>query len=235
LCHHPHVIAFHLMPSPGEPLPGEPPSAPEPEAGAPPATTRAREARGCIVEILQTLILTALIFFGIQAFVAQPYLVEQLSMERTLEPGHYVLVDKLTPRFDGYHRGDIVVFRPPETWAGQTETPFIKRVIGEPGDRVEINLDGLVVVNGTVLDETYLYRSDPAGPTDPTESTLDTAWTVPQGELFLMGDHRAESVDSRVFGPVPINDVIGRAWLRYWPLDQFGILATPDGAAAPPG
>lgn len=184
-------------------------------------------ARRGLIEILQTLLLTALIFFVIQTFVAQPFEVAQSSMQRTLEPTHLVLVDKLTPRFDGYHRGDIVVFDPPESW-GRTDSPYIKRVIGEPGDRVEITADGLVAVNGTVLDENYLYRSDPAGPTDPTDPSPDSPWTVPQGQLFLMGDHRGNSVDSRVRGSVPVGRVIGRAWLRYWPLEVFGTLDTPD-------
>jgi signal peptidase I len=159
----------------------------------------------------------------IQTFVAQPFEVQQSSMERTLEPTHLVLVDKLTPRFATYHRGDIVVFTPPDSW-GQTDTPYIKRVIGEPGDRVEITPEGKVAVNGTVLDEPYLYRTDPAGPPDPTDLSADSPWTVPEGQLFLMGDHRGNSIDSRFKGPVPIDRVIGRAWLRYWPLDVFGTL-----------
>jgi len=126
--------------------------------------------RRLVIEIVETLALTAIIFFVIQTFVAQPFEVKQMSMERTLEPGHYVLVDKLTPRFDPYHLGDIIVFEPPATWS-DGGTPFIKRVIGRAGDRVEILDDGGVAVNGTVLDEPYLYRSDPSGATDPTEAT----------------------------------------------------------------
>jgi len=94
-----------------------------------------RPALGCLFEIVETLVLTLIIFVVIQNFVAQPYKVQQQSMERTLEPEQYVLVDKLTPRFDTYKRGDIVVFTPPEDW-GDNGTPFIKRVIGEAGDTV---------------------------------------------------------------------------------------------------
>jgi signal peptidase I len=185
-----------------------------------------RPALGCLLEIVETLVLTLLIFVVIQNFIAQPYKVQMNSMERTLEPDQYVLVDKLTPRFDPYNRGDIVVFDPPADW-GDRGTPYIKRVIGEPGDKVEIRDDGLVYVNGFVLVEPYLYADD-GGNSQVTTAPLDAAtWTVPVGELFLMGDHRQSSSDSRTFGPVPIDRVIGRAWLRYWPINTFGILQTP--------
>ena len=186
-----------------------------------------RPALGCLFEIVETLVLTLIIFFVIQNFVAQPYKVQQLSMERTLEPEQYVLVDKLTPRFDTYKRGDIVVFEPPEEW-GDEQTPFIKRVIGQPNDTIEIRDDGLVYVNDVVLVEPYLYSDEPGGDPQPTSAPLEQSlWTVPAGELFLMGDHRSNSADSRTFGPVPIERVIGRAWLRYWPLDTFGPLRSP--------
>jgi signal peptidase I len=180
-----------------------------------------RPALGCLFEIVETLVLTLIIFLVIQNFVAQPYKVQQQSMERTLEPEQYVLVDKLTPRFDTYKRGDIVVFTPPADW-GEDGTPFIKRVIGEGGD-------DLVYINGEPIDEPYLYSDEPGGPPQLTTAPLDRAsWTIPIGELFLMGDHRSNSADSRTFGPVEVDHVIGRAWLRYWPLSTFGILATPE-------
>jgi signal peptidase I len=192
-----------------------------------------RPALGCLFEIVETLVLTLLIFVVIQNFIAQPYKVQQLSMERTLEPEQYVLVDKLTPRFDAYNRGDIVVFDPPAEW-GDSGTPFIKRVIGEPGDKVEIRDDGLVYVNDVALNEPYLYADEPGGNPQPTTAPLEeSTWTVPPDELFLMGDHRQNSADSRTFGAVPISRVIGRAWLRYWPVDTFGILQTPTYPTAP--
>src|SRR6478752_3768015 len=90
-----------------------------------------RPMLGCLFEIVETLVLTLIIFFVIQTFIAQPYKVQQQSMEHTLEPDQYVLVDKLTPRFDTYKRGDIVVFKPPPDFGVQADdTPFIKRVIG---------------------------------------------------------------------------------------------------------
>jgi signal peptidase I len=181
---------------------------------------------GCLFEIVETLVLTLIIFLVIQTFVAQPYKVQQQSMEHTLEPDQYVLVDKLTPRFDAYSRGDIVVFNPPSDWAQEDGTPFIKRVIGLPGDTVVIR-DGDVFINGTKIDEPYLYATAPGDPPQPTTTGSENRWVIPAGELFLMGDHRQNSADSRTFGPVEESSVIGRAWLRYWPINVFGILQTP--------
>jgi signal peptidase I len=185
-----------------------------------------RPLLGCLLEIVETLALTLIIFLVIQTFVAQPYKVQQQSMEHTLEPDQYVLVDKLTPRFDTYKRGDIVVFVPPDDWVQQDGTPFIKRIIGLGGDTVDIH-DGEVFINDTKIDETYIY-AQPEDPPQPTTVPGDEQhWLIPPGELFLMGDHRSNSADSRTFGPVPAAQVIGRAWLRYWPINVFGVLPTP--------
>jgi signal peptidase I len=185
-----------------------------------------RPALGCLFEIVETLVLTLVIFLVIQTFIAQPYRVEQQSMERTLEPNQYVLVDKLTPRFDAYKRGDIVVFNPPPDWVQQPNTPFIKRVIGVAGDTVEVREDGKVYVNKVALVEPYVFQD--GGAAQPTVTSTDPpSWVVPPGELFVMGDHRASSSDSRTFGPIESTAVIGRAWLRYWPFNTFGILQTP--------
>jgi len=212
---------MHPVRAPSRPLPAR--------AGGGPYTAglvSQRPALGCLFEIVETLVLTLIIFVVIQNFVAQPYKVQQQSMERTLEPEQYVLVDKLTPRFDTYKRGDIVVFTPPEEW-GDNGTPFIKRVIGVAGDTVEIRDDGLVYIDDVALDEPYIYSAD-GGPSQATTAPLEQArWTIAEGELFLMGDHRSNSADSRTFGPVETDQVIGRAWLRYWPLDTFGILPAP--------
>jgi signal peptidase I len=196
-----------------------------------------RGTLGCLFELLETLLLTLIVFLVVQLFVAQPYQIQQQSMEDTLMPDQYVLVDKLTPRFDDYHRGDIVVFHPPAALDPTGEgTPFIKRIIGVAGDTVDIH-DGHVFVNGEQLDEPYVFEGQATEPVDPDQHV----WKIPDEQLFVLGDHRAESQDSRYFGPIDKSSVIGRAWLRYWPLDDFGVLpsstqqpeATPAESSTP--
>ena len=124
----------------------------------------------------------------------------QQSMERTLEPGDKVLVvPGVTPK-----RSDIVVFNPPNAWVqGGPQTAFIKRVNGVPGETVEVK-DGGVYVDRTKLVEPYVYDQQ------PTSTVGETArWVIPDGQLFVVGDHREASADSRAFGPIPIADVLG--------------------------
>ena len=180
---------------------------------------------GCLLEIVETLVLTLIIFWVIQSFVAQPFRVDQTSMEQTLEPDQYVLVDKLTPRWDTYKRGDVVVFNPPDSWIANDGQPYIKRVIGVGGDTIDIH-DGSVFVNGTRLDEPYVFTENGQPQSTDTLNEIDH-WVIPEGQLFLMGDHRQNSTDSRQGGPVDVSRVVGRAWLRYWPFDTFRILPTP--------
>ncbi|MGZ6268349.1 MAG: signal peptidase I [Candidatus Limnocylindrales bacterium] len=190
-----------------------------------------RRTLGCLFELLETLLLTLIVFLVVQLFAAQPYQVQQESMENTLMPNQYVLVDKLSPRFDPYHRGDIVVFTPPATWLhGPPGTPYIKRVIGIGGDTVAIQ-GGHVLVNGVQLSEPYVFQDQQTQVTGNGSKT----WTLSSTQLFVMGDHRQASQDSRDFGPIDKSEVIGRAWIRYWPLSQFGLIPKADATAAPSG
>jgi signal peptidase I len=182
-----------------------------------------------LFEVLETLLVTLVFFLVVQLFVAQPFHVEQPSMENTLMPDQYVLVDKLTPRFSDYQRGDIVVFNPPSTWASDPSgTPYIKRVIAVANDTIDIH-GGHVFVNGKQLSEPYLYQGQPTVPLDPVKHV----WTLTAGQLFVMGDHRGDSQDSRVFGPIDKSSVIGRALIRYWPLANFGALSQPQASPTP--
>ena len=176
--------------------------------------------RGCLFEIVETLLLTFLIYWVVQSFVAQPYQIQQPSMENTLQPGQMVLVDKLTPHLSDYKAGDIIIFNPPDGYLEDGKPiPFIKRVIGVGGDTVELK-DGAVWVNGVALNESYTFGGQATTKTGPL-----SRWVVPDGYLFVLGDHREQSEDSRVFGPIPKSSVIGRAVLRLWPPTNFGALA----------
>lgn len=205
--------------------PAEPTGLPVAATGQAAGSHLRRSVRAGAIEVVKTLALAVVIFFVVQAFVAQPFQVQQLSMQRTFEPGDYVLVDKLSPRWDAYSRGDVIVFEPPEGWEIEERAPFIKRVIGIAGDTVEVRRDGLAYVNGTALEEPYRYATE-AGVVEPTEAE-QTVWFVTAGELFVMGDHRRKSADSRVFGAIPVTSVIGRAIVRYWPLGSVGMLEAP--------
>lgn len=148
----------------------------------------------------------------IMVFIARSFTVDGPSMMPTLRSGERLLVDKLTYRFREPQRGEIIVFRYPS----DPSHHFIKRVIGLPGDRVEIR-GGLVYINGVALEESYTNS--------PTISRF-TSGIVPAGHYFVLGDNRNNSQDSRspLVGYVPRKLVVGRAILRFWPLTRAGLL-----------
>jgi signal peptidase I len=207
-------------------------------SGAPATSERAgsRRALGCAFEVVETLVLTLLIYLVIHNFVAQPFEVQQSSMVPTIVDGEYILIDKLTTRFDGYHYGDVVVFEPPDSSGLATDgIPFIKRVIGMPGDTVTLE-NGRVFItqpgsSPVRIEEPYVVQ-EPDGsasatlPRDP-QGTEDE-WVVPDGAYFVMGDNRPQSQDSRAFGPIDEELILGRAWLRYFPLERIGLIERPE-------
>jgi signal peptidase I len=174
-----------------------------------------RRRRHRKLRALSTLVIGAiLISVTLQAFVVRGFYVPSSSMMPTLTMGDRVLVDELTPRFTGYHQGDIVVFHDPGDWLESfgLNDYLVKRIIAVGGDTIQGLADGTVIVNGRTVDEPW------------TASQQPFEATVPAGELWVMGDNRSNSADSRFHGTVPVSDVVGRVFVVYWPLDRWGSL-----------
>jgi signal peptidase I len=154
----------------------------------------------------------------VEAFLIQAFWIPSPSMEPTLGVGDRVLVNKLSYNFHDVNRGDVVVFeRPPGASTGENGEikDLIKRVIAIGGDTIEAR-DGNVYVNGKQIEENYL---EPGTPTDNLPLT-----TIPDGRVFVMGDNRTNSEDSRIFGPIDEDDIVGRAFIRVLPITDIGWL-----------
>lgn len=165
----------------------------------------------------------------LRTYVVSPYYIPSASMEPTLHGcsgcnNDHVLVDKVSYRMHDIQRGDIVVFHRPSTWK-VSESVLVKRVIGVPGDKLQLK-NSKLYVNGLLLDEAYL--NDKCGPmrqlSESPRRATSTIGAIPDGDIFVMGDNRCDSLDSRAFGPVPESDVIGRAFVIIWPLSRLGTL-----------
>lgn len=166
-------------------------------------------------EIFTLVILAVLIVIPIRIFIAQPFIVEGLSMYPTFKDKDYLIIDELTYRLEEPKRGDVVVFRYP----GNPSIFYIKRIIGLPGESVKINKG---VVSVTHADGTTTTLSEPYVVAEDATYTLDA--TLGTEQYFVMGDNRPKSSDSRVWGPLPKADIIGRAYVRVFPFAQAGIL-----------
>ncbi len=173
----------------------------------------------------------------VRAFVLQTFFIPSPSMENTLQIDDRVLVNKLVYDFRSPHRGEVIVFKAPIAWSGNPDgEDFIKRVVGVGGDRVVCcDEQGRIMINGTPLDEPYLYSAD--GERDkPADQDFDV--TVPQGRLWVMGDHRSASGDSLQHwqqsgqdineATIPEDEVVGRAFTVFWPLDRARWLSVPE-------
>lgn len=162
-------------------------------------------------DIVEVVALALLIFFVVQLAV-QNYQVQGISMMPGLTDGEYVFVNKLAYSFHEPERGDVIVFR----WPVDTSKDFIKRVIGLPGDTIAYD-STTVRVDGVVLNESYISQpSNPAG----------KVWKVPANDYFVMGDNRPQSDDSRDWGFVPKDYIIGKAVMVYWPLTSWELINT---------
>ncbi len=161
-------------------------------------------------DVLEIVLVSLVLALLIRSFVVETFLVEGPSMQPTMFTNQKLLVLKLAYRFKEPKRGDIVVFKYPFN----TEKDYIKRIIGESGDNIEIRL-GRVYVNGQLQEEQYVQNP----------GYYEMASTVvPDGFVFVMGDNRVDSEDSRMFGPVNIGLLKGKAIFRIWPLGEFGLV-----------
>ena len=175
----------------------------EPQVAAP-------QAKSWLRETLESVLPALVIVIVVNLFIAQATRVEGQSMEPNLHNNERLIIEKVSYRLREPARGDIVVLRPQQ----HGTVPLIKRVVGLPGESVEIK-DSQVYINGEPLDEDYL--------TEPTIGSM-ALQIVPEEHLLVLGDNRNASNDSRSFGMIPYEDVIGRAWFRYWPLNEMGTL-----------
>lgn len=220
----------------------------------PPSPRRRRSVWPLLRDIVVIVVVAVLVSFLVKTFVVRSFYIPSGSMEQTLQIDDRIFVDELTPRFGGYERGDVVVFRDPGGWldivprpapspfaqavdgllslvglsASDSKDHLIKRVIGTPGDHVVCcNALGQVTVNDVPIDETPYLNLDP-GQKAPRHKPYDV--TVPEGSLWVLGDNRDHSKDSRwnteqpSHGFVPIANVVGRAFLITWPLGRFGAI-----------
>lgn len=181
------------------------------EISPPPGPSIGRRLLRGLREVLETVLPALLIALLINVFVGQATRVEGQSMEPNLHTNQRLVVEKVSYRFHGPQRFDVVVLRLPS----QGDELLIKRVIGLPGETVEIQ-DGKVYINGEMLNEPFVQ-----GDTRPGR---DGEVMVPPLHIYVLGDNRNHSNDSRSFGPVPIENVVGRAWLSYWPPEQVGLV-----------
>lgn len=173
-----------------------------------------------IMDILETVVFVGSIFIVVYLFVAQPNQVKGASMDPTFGSGDYIFTSKITYKMRSYHRGDIVVFKSP----GNPDIEYIKRIIGIPGDVVMIK-DSEVYVNGRQLKEDYI--ADKTNLWEGGFSKNGEGTKVADGMLFVMGDNRPRSSDSREFGLITEESVIGQVFYRYFPPNKAGVISNP--------
>ncbi len=177
---------------------------------------RRRSRQRAILEWVAILVVAVSVSFLMRTYVVQTFFIPSGSMEPTLQIGDRIIVSKLSLDFGSIHRGDILVFKaPPAEHCGEVVTDLVKRVIGLPGD-VLTSRGNTIFINGKPLKETWSHY-------EPL-STPITRTVVPPNQYFMMGDNHPNSCDSRMWGTVPRSDIIGRAFLRIWPLSRIGWL-----------
>jgi signal peptidase I len=170
-----------------------------------------------VLDILETVILAVVLYFGINAISARVR-VDGLSMNPTLQHGEYILVSRLSYKTGEPQRGDIIVFSFPM----DQKQDLIKRVVGLPGETISIR-NNEVLVNGMKLEEPYIAQSP----------IYSGEWTVGEGQLFVLGDNRNDSKDSHQWGLLPVENIIGKALLIYWPPPEWKLVSHTEEVFAP--
>lgn len=168
-----------------------------------------------IKDFISFIILTAVIVLPIRYFIAQPFIVNGSSMSPTFETGQYLIVDQLSYRFHEPVRGDVIIFKYP----GNTKIFYIKRIIGLPGETININENTVTIINsdnpdGFILNEPFVVF--------PKETFMEV--TLNDDQYFVMGDKRDASSDSRIWGPLSKDLVVGKAFVRLWPFNKIDYL-----------
>lgn len=215
------VVGTGGGPGVGRSEPPAPSGRPGPGGGAHRARRR-RRGRG-LLEWLVIIVLALLAAFLVKTFLVQAYYIPSSSMAPAIEPGDRVLVQKV-----GYHlvAGDIIVFARPSTDPQTNYADLIKRIVGLPGQTLRTGPDGEILVDGKVLPEPYLSpaaRADP-GPAICSQNRIDCVGDtlhLPKGEYYVMGDNRDNSYDSRYWGPVAKRLIVGKVFVRIWPLSRL--------------
>jgi signal peptidase I len=200
--------------APPEPPEDEPPD----EATAGEQKKRKRKKESGLRNAVEWVVIIGgafLVAFVVKTFLIQAFFIPSGSMLPTLHEDDRVLVNKLSYDLHDVHRGDLVVFERPENEAAGQIKDLIKRVVGLPGERIE-SRDGAVYIDGDLLEEPYLA--------DGAETTGLEPQTVPEGHVFVMGDNRGDSMDSRVFHAIDEDLIVGRAFVRVWPLPDLSLL-----------
>ncbi len=172
------------------------------------------------MDILETISFVGSIFIVVYLFILQPNQVKGQSMEPTFSNGDYILTSKITYKFREVKRGDVIILKSPKN----PEIEFIKRIVAIPGDKVMIK-NGSLYINGRLLEEPYAKPPTQVWPGGYIKEGEEVV--VPEGYVFVLGDNRPRSSDSREFGPVPIQDIIGVVFYRYFPPSKAGPIRNP--------
>lgn len=172
-----------------------------------------------IIEFIEFIAIIGAVFVVLRFFVAEPHKVSGRSMIPNFQDGDYIITNKISAKSGEFKRGEVVILQNPRN----QDQVFIKRVIGLPEERIRLT-NGIVLISGQPITEPYL----PKGTTTPGEAFLSDGEevVVPKGQYFVIGDNRTGSSDSREWGPVPAELIIGSAWLRYWPPQEFTLIKT---------